>query len=141
MSAGTIVIEAGEKSGALITVRYALEENREVFAVPGSIYAPTSMEPNNLIKLGAKAVTTAEDVLNSLGLADRRIQNNVKKTLPATPEEEIILQALSDEPRHLNLLAKATKLDINLINSRLTIMEMKGTVKNLGNLTYIKKRV
>jgi len=137
---GTLIIEAAEKSGALITGRSALEEGREVFAIPGSIYSLTSVGPNNLIKLGARTVTTADDIISMLGLPVLQRQATNVQTLSQSPEEEIILRALGDEAKHANELARETKLDINLINARLIIMEMKGLIKLQGSSTYIKLR-
>lgn len=138
---GTLIIEAGPKSGALITTRYALDENREVFSIPGGIYNENSISTNNLIKSGAKMVTEANDIINTLGIDNLKKQNTNKQILPATPEETLILKQLGSEARHVNELAKEVSLDINVINSRLTIMEMKGIVKHLGNMLYIKNKL
>jgi DNA processing protein len=137
LSLGTLIIEAGEKSGALITAQFALEQNREIFAVPGSIYSPTSVGTNELIKNGAKAVTGAADIMEALDLAQVSACIDNRKIIPETPEEEIILCHLTKEPQHINDLIKLSKLDTNVINSTLTIMEMKGMVKNLGNMQYV----
>jgi len=137
LSLGTLVIEAAEESGALITAKCALEQNREVFAVPGSIFSPTSTGPNNLIKMGAKTVTSINDILETLNLihAVDFIQN--KKILPATPEEEKILKGLSFEPTHVDKIILNSKLDASKVGAILTLMEMKGMVKNLGGMNYV----
>ncbi len=137
LSLGTLVTEAAEESGALITARSALEQNREVFAVPGSIFNPTSTGPNKLIKMGAKAVTSVEDILETLNLvhAAQFIQN--KKILPASPEEEKILANLSHDPTHIDKLIGTCALDAAKIGAILTLMEMKGMVKNLGGMNYV----
>jgi len=113
LSLGTLVIEAPINSGALLTARLALEQNREVFAVPGSIFQANCLGPNNLLKMGARAVTTAED---------------------------LILKNLSHEPMHVDELKRLTKLDTNVINSTLTLMEMKGKARNLGGMMYVLAR-
>ncbi|MBI5071705.1 DNA-protecting protein DprA [Candidatus Falkowbacteria bacterium] len=137
LSLGTLVIEAAEESGALITAQCALEQNREVFAVPGSIFNPTSAGPNKLIKMGAKAVTSVNDILETLNLVKAAdfIQN--KKILPASPEEEKILANLSAEPTHVDKLITASGLDTAKVGAILTLMEMKGMVKNLGGMNYV----
>ena len=140
LSLGTLVIEAAIKSGALITAQYALEQNREVFAVPGSIHSPTSQGTNDLIKKGARVVTSANDIIETLDLAQITTYIDNKEIIPETPEEEKLLSHLTKEPTHINDLIRLTKLDTNIINSTLTIMEMKGMVKNLGNMQYVLAR-
>lgn len=139
LSLGVVVIEAGENSGALITAAYALEQNREVFAVPGNITSPNSAGTNKLIKDGARVVTSVTDILETLQI--RQLVNFQKNTkiLPDSPEESLILKFLTKEPLHIDCLAQATKLPTNVLNATLTMMELKGKVKNLGNMNYIIK--
>ncbi|MCX6792521.1 MAG: DNA-processing protein DprA [Candidatus Falkowbacteria bacterium] len=136
----TLVIEAAEKSGALITARYALEENREVMAIPGPIYNDSSIGTNNLLKSGAKPITEANDIISGLNLANIDIEADSQKSLNSNDNDEKIIELLKAGPQHIDLIAKETKLDINVINSRLTIMEIKGLVKNLGNMQYIRNK-
>jgi len=140
LSLGVLVIEAAEISGALITARSALEQNREVFAVPGNIYSPTSVGPNNLIKMGAKLVTSAQDILEELNLTKAYQFIETKKIVPDTKEEAKILEALGSEPIHIDDLVKATELPTSTVSSTLTMMEMKGKVKNLGGMQYVIAR-
>jgi len=140
LALGTIVIEAGEKSGALITARYALEQNREVFSVPGNIYSLVSVGPNNLIKQGARPVTTAAEIIEALNLNAINTYIENKKIMPESPEEEMILSNITHEPRHIDELIRLTGLDTSQINSTLIIMEMKGMIKNLGNMQYVLAR-
>lgn len=137
LSLGTLVIEAAEESGALITAQCALEQNREVFAVPGSIFNPTSAGPNKLIKMGAKAVTAVNDILETLNLAQAADFTKNKKLLPASPEEEKILINLSQEPTHVDKLIATSGLDAAKVGAILTLMEMKGMVRNLGGMNYV----
>lgn len=140
LSLATLVIEAGEKSGALITARHALEQNRDVFAIPGSIYSPYSMGANSLIKLGAKLVAGTQDILETLNLNDAVSYIESKKIIPESKEEKLILEKLNYEAVHIDELKRLTNLDTSVINSTLTIMEMKGMIKNLGNMQYVLAR-
>lgn len=140
LSLGTLVIEAGERSGALITARFSLEQNREVFAVPGSIYSPVSAGPNRLLKEGAQLTASAQDIIEALNLSDLENIAIAKESLPESPEEANILKHLSREPVHINNLIRLTNLTTSAINSTLILMEMKGMVKNVGGMKYIKAR-
>jgi DNA processing protein len=140
LSLGTLVIEAGEKSGAVITAMHALDQNRDVFAIPGNIYSQYSSGTNSLIKMGAKLISGSKDILESLDLADAVQYVESKKIIPESNEEELILGQLHHEPIHVNDLIRLTKLDTSVINSTLTIMEMKGIVKNLGGMQYVLAR-
>ncbi|MFA4941805.1 MAG: DNA-processing protein DprA [Patescibacteria group bacterium] len=140
LSLGTLVIEAAEKSGALITAAYALEQNREVFAIPGNIFSPVSAGPNKLIRDGAKPVASALDIIEALNLTQATAYLDNKKVLPETEEEKKIIAKLSFEPIHIDELVRQTGLDTATANSTLIIMEMKGMVKNLGGMNYILSR-
>ncbi|MBU1132246.1 DNA-processing protein DprA [Patescibacteria group bacterium] len=137
LSLGTLVIEAGQTSGALITAKFALEQNREVFAVPGSIASEFSIGTNNLIKNGAKLVMNANDIFEELNLSQLTEFQNNRQIIPDSPQEATLLKHLFAEPLHVNELVKLSKMPITEVNSTLMILEMKGRVKNLGNMTYI----
>lgn len=140
LSLGALIIEAPEKSGALITANHALSQNREVFAVPGSIYSPQSKGPNNLIKMGAKLVNCAQDILEELNLKNLASNIALTQIVPESPEEELILKILSHEPLPVDKIVQDTKLDTALVNATLSLMEMKGKVKNLGGMQYVLAR-
>ncbi len=137
LSLGTLVIEAAETSGALITAKCALDYNREIFAIPHALTSPTGIGPNNLIKMGAKLVTDASDIIESLSLTGLGEIINNKQILPSTPTEAKILDLLSKEPQHIDLIIKTSGLDSPTVNSTLVLMEMKGKVRNLGGMNYI----
>jgi DNA processing protein len=139
LSLGVMVIEAPGESGALITASLALEQNREVFAVPGNIYENNSQGTNQLIKMGAKLVTRVEDILEELNLSHLLENTEKKKIKPENKEEEIILSILSFQPMHIDEVIKLSKLPVSVVNSTLTILELKEVIRNLGKNNYIIK--
>jgi DNA processing protein len=135
MSSGTLVIEAKQKSGSLITARAALESNRDVYAVPGPIDSELSEGPNNLIKMGATPVTDASDIIPHLQSTERVVKTDYQ---PASQKETQVYQELSLEPIHLDELVQNTPLSASEVMTTLTLMEMKGVVKHVGGHYYIK---
>lgn len=139
---GTIVIEAPERSGSLITARCALDYNREVFAVPGSILSPYSIGTNALIKRGAKLVTGVSDILEELSL--ETLLPKTETTAPSqenislSKEEQTILTLLTHEPLHVDKIIKATTLQTAKVSSILSLLEIKGLAKNVGAMHYVR---
>ncbi len=140
MSVATVVIECDLKSGSLITAKYALEQNRNVYAVPGPIYSQQSQGPNNLIKMGAKLITEANDVLEDLNLKTLPQQQQVQTLFGDTKEETILLKLLNHEPVIINELIKQSGLEAGAVTSTLTFLEMKGKIRNLGGQQYVLSR-
>ncbi len=140
LSLGVLVVEAGEKSGALITAQYGLEQNRDVFAVPGNIHSPVSIGPNRLIQQGGKLVTRVEDILEELNLKMAVDQQVAKAVLPETAEEAALIAQLSTQPLHVDELGRLTGMPSSLISSTLTIMELKGMVQQVGGMQYVRLR-
>jgi len=137
MALGTIVVEAGETSGALITARFAGEQGRDVFAVPGSIFSRQSLGVHRLIQDGAKLVATADDVLEELNLGMVAHQLEMQQLLePQDPAERALLGALAAGPKHVDELARETKLPIAQVSGTLALLELNGLIRQVSALTY-----
>ena len=140
LTLGTLVIEADEKSGALITAGYALEHNREVFAVPGNVTSPKSRGTNRLLQEGAKLVTRIEDVLEELNLKLVPEQLVMQELLEVSAPEADLIKLLSREPIHIDEVIRQCDLPVSTVSSTLAMMELKGIVKQVGAMSYIKIR-
>jgi len=140
MSLGVLVIEAGATSGALITANLALEQNREVLAVPGSILSPASQGTNRLIQEGAKLVRDYRDILEELNLGAIAHQIEMKEILPESDTESVLLKQLSAEPTHVDEVCRGSGLPVSTVSSTLTMMELKGLVRTVGNMKYVLAR-
>lgn len=142
-SLGTVVVEAGEKSGSLITAGFALEQGRDVFAVPGNATNPQSRGSNNLIKQGAKLVESAEDIISEYPYLrahtperdSRESSSAIGVELP--PQEAEVFKHLSSDAIHIDQLAKHAKMPVSLVGSILTLLELKGLAKRLDGDYYI----
>lgn len=140
ISQGTLVIEAGEGSGALITAQCSLDNNREVFAIPQNITSPTAVGVNQLIKMGAKVVTSIEDIFEALNLKTIATPPSAAPITPDSPTEASLLPHLSRVAIHIDELIKKSALPSPTVTGALTLMEMKGKVKNLGGMMYVLTR-
>jgi DNA processing protein len=140
MSLGVLVIEADETSGAMITANMAVEQNREVFAVPGSILSPASLGTNRLIQEGAKLVRSCTDILEELNLTATVYQMEMKEIIPASDTESLLLKQLSAEPVHIDDICRGSGMPISSVSSNLAIMELKGMVKQVGIMSYVIAR-
>ena len=140
LSMGVMVVEAGETSGAMITARMALEQNREVFAVPGSILSSVSRGTNRLIQEGAKLVREYQDILEELNLTTVARQIEMKEILPETETEAALLRLLSAEPTHIDEVCRNSGLTTATVSGTLAMMELKGLVKQVGTMNYVLSR-
>jgi DNA processing protein len=156
MTLGTVVVEAAEGSGTRWTVYQALEQNREVFCVPGDIFSPASRFTNRMIKEGAKLVADYTDILEELNLPSQAasvLGNGAgpmrKENQPIDKAEEIeiididegeaaLLAHLAGEPVHVDDLCRESGLPIATITSMLTLLEFKGIVEQVGSMHYVK---
>ena len=137
LSKAIIIIEAGVKSGALITANYAAEQGKEVFAVPGKTTAPMSKGTNLLIKQGAHPLLEPQDILDLLSLSLLSKQKLIRKILPGDPREAQIYQVVGDEPLHVDEISTLTKMPIEQITSTLALMELKGMVRKTFGMKYV----
>lgn len=140
LSLGVLVVEAGERSGALITAHQAAEQNREVFAVPGSILSPASQGTNRLIQEGAKLVQNYTDVLQELNLAIVVQQAEIREFSPANEIESAILEQLSSEPNHIDEICRRSGLTMPEVSSTLSVLELKGIARQVGGMNYVLAR-
>ncbi len=140
LSLGVLITEAGETSGAMITAHMALEQNREVFAIPGSILSPLSRGTNHLIQEGAKLVHSYTDILEELNLTAVAHQMEMKEVIPSSDTESLLLKRLSAEPAHIDEVCRSSGLPASTVSSTLAMMELKGLVKQVGAMNYVLAR-
>lgn len=129
LSKAIIVVEAPEKSGALITARLALDYNRDIGAVPGEITSLNSYGPNALLKNGAAVIRSADDVLEMLGLEPITALDNI------IDDEQYLLDLL-EEPSDADSLLKKSGLESAILNQKLTLLELSGKIKNIGGIFH-----
>ncbi|MDH7485018.1 MAG: DNA-processing protein DprA [Anaerolineae bacterium] len=140
LSLGVVIVEAGVGSGALITADFAVEQGRDVFAVPGSIFQRSSEGCNQLIREGAIPVLSVSDILEELNLTMVEQQAEVRAAVPATEMEARLLSHLSSEPTHVDELCRSVNLPVAQISSTLALMELKGLVRQTGGMNYVLAR-
>ncbi len=138
LAKGVLVVEAALQSGSLITARYAGEQGREVFAIPGSIHSPLAKGCHRLIRDGAKLVQTAQDVLEELGMATGRAESPRPSAAPDI--DSALLAALGNEPADVDRLIARTGLPADAVAVELTELELAGIVSPLPGGTWQRRR-
>lgn len=144
LSLGTLVVEAALRSGSLITARMALEQGREVFAIPGSIHNPLARGCHQLIRDGAKLVETAQDILEELGsLADFKGENIVtiapsESDIKLDDDYQLLLDHLGYDPIQIDLLIARCRLTADVVSSMLLLLELQGQVESLPGGRYVR---
>ena len=157
LSLGTIVVEAPFNSGAMITARAALDNNREVMAVPGKVDSPLSKGAHQLIKQGAKLVESVQDVMEALGYIGQRLQSHVTTAadkasekletplfnvnqLNLSNDEEKIYNSLGTDPLHVEQIITLTNLPAGAVNAGLVSLRLKGLIKQLPGSLFLQNR-
>jgi DNA processing protein len=141
LAMGSLIVEGDQVTGARITIEYALEQGRETFAVPGNIFHRESRGTNKLIQRGeAKLVTNAMEILEELNLSMIEEHQAARAHLPENETEATLLKHLSSDPIHVDELCRATQLPTATVSSTLTLMELKGLVRQVGAMNYVIAR-
>ena len=132
LSLGTLVIEAAAKSGTLITARYALDEGREVYAVPGSIHSPLSKGCHGLIKQGAKLVEGIEDIMDDLPQLGRALVDRSQRptATPLDEENQLFLQHIDYELTSIDTIVTRSQLTVEAVTNKLLTLELEGWIIN-----------
>ncbi|HYO23405.1 MAG TPA: DNA-processing protein DprA [Lacipirellulaceae bacterium] len=144
LSMGVVVIEAADRSGALITARHAMEQGREVFAVPGPIDSPGSSGPHRLLRDGAKLVTCVDDVLEELGRLPAAAPDTRGGSLRAAAElklndlEHAVLQAIQPSGSSLDDVAAASALPIHRVLATVSVLEARRLVRKVGGNRVVR---
>jgi len=140
LALAVVVVEAGDRSGALIIAEFAAEQGREVFAVPGGINAPQSVGCNRLIQQGARPLLDPQEILEALDLTLVNQRREARAALPADETEASLLSTLSSEPVHVDEIRAKTGMPIEKESATLALMELKGMVQQVGGMHYVAVR-
>jgi DNA processing protein len=138
LSLGVVVIEAPNRSGALITVDFAADQGREVFIVPGSVLSDNSAGCHRLLRDGARLVTCADDVLEDLRIGQRREHAAVQQALPLTDAERRLLNHINADPQHIDEIISAANLAVSEGLALVSMLELKGIVRDAGARHFVR---
>ena len=136
MSKATVVVEAGKKSGAIITAKFAVEQGREVFAIPGNLNSPQSQGTNWLIQQGARPLVDFDELLECLNFTRKSMHEQARKNITLDGNEQNIFTALGSETLHIDEIMARAEMSVDVVSSTLAIMELKGLVRHLGGKNY-----
>ncbi len=143
LSIGVVVVQAGMESGSLITANYALEQGREVFAVPGNVGSDSSRGTHQLIKDGAKLVESSEDILEEVlpqWRKERKMPQDVEPPVrDLTEEEKVLYEQLGETPLHIDVLIRESQFDPGKVSSLLLNLELKGLISQWPGKCFSKK--
>ncbi len=132
---GTLVVEAGERSGSLITARLTMEQNRDLFVVPGPITSPTSAGTNRFLKDGAIPVTEPDDILNVLGI---EASTTISEPPPdLTDAQRSVYDLLSASPTHIDDVIRQHESPGNVVSALITTLEIAGHIKDVGGRYFV----
>lgn len=137
LSTLVVVVEAGERSGTMITVGFANEQGREVFAVPGSIYSPASRGCLNLLRSGARIYSGHDDLLEALN-HELVLQQGTRQWLPGGEHERLLLRLLEDGPLHVDEIQAASRLSMGEVSASLSLLEIRGFIRQVGTMTFTR---
>jgi DNA processing protein len=137
MTRSTLVVEAGETSGALITANYAVEQGRDVLAVPGSILSPGCVGTNRLIQQGAKLIQDVGDIFDELNVVAVGQQLELRSIAPDDPVERSLLDVLTAEPAHIDEIVRLLSLPVSTVSGALAMLELKGRARHVGGMNYV----
>jgi DNA processing protein len=142
LSLGLLIVEAAKQSGSLITARLALEQNREVFAIPGSIHDPLARGCNALIREGAKLVENTQDILEELNQYNQHLNNEPANQCESMLdlEQQKLLNLVMFSPTSVDTLVKQTGLPVEIISSMLLILELQGHISSAAGGGYIRNK-
>lgn len=139
LSLGVVVIEAPNRSGALITVDFAADQGRDVFVVPGSVLSENSAGCHRLLRDGARAVTSASDILDDLRIGQRKEHVAVQQSLPLTDGERRLMNHINADPQHIDEIVAAANLPMHEGLALLSMLELKGIIRDAGARHFVRQ--